>query len=188
MLESRQSDTTRDTTRDGQKITSAKLSDIMDSRSLHNKINNLKPSKKIRKLLIIDDDLDMSSALSDFLKERYSCRVDIAADPFEAMNCMAESYYDLIVLDWKLPVFTGEQTLRQAETDLFFEPSLSIKWDTEKVPVIIISSSEKEKCSFTKTKHFSCVGFISKVQPMGKIFERLGQYIDEKEKAASLIA
>ncbi len=159
------------------------LSDLLDTRSLHQKA-----SKKIRKLLIIDDDLDMSSALSDFLKDRYSCRVDIAADPFEAMNSMAESFYDLIVLDWKLPVFTGEQTLKHAETDLFFEPSLPIKWDSEKVPVIVISSSEKEKCSFAKTKHFSCIGFISKVQPMGKIFERLGQYIDEREKSDSLTA
>jgi CheY-like chemotaxis protein len=180
--------TTHDDQQIVQKMTGAKLSDILDSRSLHSKANKVQHSKVIRKLLIIDDDLDMSSALADYLKERYSCRVDIAADPFEAMNCMAESYYDLIVLDWKLPVFTGEQTLRQAETDLFFEPSLSIKWDTEKVPVIIISSSEKEKCSFTKTKHFSCVGFISKVQPLGKIFERLSQFIDEKEKSNTLIA
>ena len=163
------------------------LNEILDSKTLHH-FGEIQTLKKIRKLLIIDDDIDMSSAMSEFLKDQYACKVDIAADPFEAMNCMAESYYDLIVLDWKLPVFTGEQTLQHAETDLFFEPSLSIKWDSEKVPVVIISSSEREKCALIKTKHFNCVGFISKIQPIGKIFERLSEYIENKKNLNSLIA
>lgn len=163
------------------------LNEILDSKTLH-RFGEVQTLRKIKKLLIIDDDIDMSAAMSEFLKDHYSCRIDIAADPFEAMNCMAESYYDLIVLDWKLPVFTGEQTLQHAETDLFFEPSLSIKWDSEKVPVVIISSSEKEKCALIKTKHFNCVGFISKVQPIGKIFERLSEFIEDKKNLDSLIA
>jgi OmpR-family two-component system manganese-sensing response regulator len=60
-----------------------------------------------KKILLIEDDSEMSNLLSSSLSDRYPCTVDVAQDSFEAMNMMTERFYDLVILDWNLPGFNG---------------------------------------------------------------------------------
>lgn len=134
-------------------------------------------TKKKPRVLLIDDDLDMGEIVKNSLKFRYNCRVDIASDPFEAMNTMTENFYDLIILDWRLPALNGGQTLKELEKGFYFEPALPIQWDKQRVPVIVFSAGDKAQCTLERTKHFDCVGFISKRQPLNAIVEAFGQHI-----------
>ncbi|MBC7457124.1 MAG: response regulator [Bdellovibrionaceae bacterium] len=151
-----------------------------------NHLNNLiqsstrtfKSFKKTKKILMIEDDSDMSDILSYTLKMKYNCQIDIAQDPFEAMNMMADKFYDLIILDWQLPGLNGTETLAQTEKLLRLEPSLPIQWDRSKVPVVILSSAKKNECLPRRTKHFDYVGFITKAQPLEMIVDALGELID----------
>jgi CheY-like chemotaxis protein len=127
-------------------------------------------SKKL-KILLIDDDPEMSDLVVAALEAKTNCSAEIATDPFEAMNKISETFYDLVILDWKLPALTGGETLRQVEKGLYFDPELPIQWDNHKVPVVIFSSSDKAQCSFTKTKHFKYLGFVSKNQKLNAIVE-----------------
>ncbi|MBC7419691.1 MAG: response regulator [Bdellovibrio sp.] len=139
-----------------------------------------KSYKKSKRILMIEDDPDMSSLISRSLKQKYSCTIDIAQDPFEAMNFMTEKFYDLIILDWQLPALNGAETLVQAEKGLRLEPALPIQWDRQRVPVVIFSSSKKNECTPRKTKHFNYVGFVSKAQPLGSILESFGSYMEDE--------
>ena len=99
---------------------------ILDSkqfRSSYDKMHEQKSRQmKIKKILLIEDDLDMSDILKNRLRKMSNWCVDVAADPYEAMNLMVESYYDLIILDWNLPLLDGGETLLRAEQAMAFEP------------------------------------------------------------------
>lgn len=136
-------------------------------------------SKKKPRVLLIDDDMDMSEVIKNSLKFRYNCRVDIATDPFEAMNTMSDNFYDLIILDWRMPALNGGQTLKELEKGFYFEPSLPVQWDRQRVPVIVFSAAEKAQCNLERTKHFDCVGFVSKKQSLTQIIDSFGAYIQK---------
>jgi len=146
-------------------------------------VNNelLKPvprSKKKPRILLVDDDMDMGEVIKNSLKFRYNCNVDLVSDPFEAMNTMTDRFYDLIILDWRLPALTGGQTLKELEKGFYFEPGLPSQWDRgQRVPVIIFSAAERAQCPLDKTKHFDCVGFVSKRQPLTGIIDSIGDYM-----------
>lgn len=143
-------------------------------------------SKKHKKVLVIDDDPDMSLIISRSLKIKFSCTVDIAHDPFEAINFIIEKFYDLIILDWQLPGLNGAETLVEAEKGLRFEPSIPIQWDRNKAPVVIFSSSKKSECPPRRTKHFNYTGYVSKAQPLDNIIELLGSHLyNENENSIS---
>jgi CheY-like chemotaxis protein len=151
-----------------------------------NQFNNLlqtstrtfKSFKKVKRILMIEDDSDMSEILTYTLKMKYNCNIDVASDPFEAMNMMADRFYDLIILDWQLPGLNGTETLAQTEKLLKLEPALPIQWDRAKVPVVILSSAKKNECLPRRTKHFNYVGFITKAQPLEMIVDALGELIE----------
>lgn len=135
---------------------------------------------KTKRILLVEDDVDMSDILQNRLKKMYNCNVDVATDPFEAMNMMVETYYDLIILDWNLPVLDGGETLLRVEEAMAIEPFLPIQWDQKEVPVIVFSSSDQEDCKVRRTKHFNCVGFISKAQPLNKILTLIADFMQNK--------
>lgn len=140
-----------------------------------------KSFKKTKKILMIEDDLDMAELIISSLKMRYHCAIDVAQDPFEAMNLMTDKFYDLIILDWQLPGLNGTETLVQAEKGLKLEPSIPIQWDQSKVPVVIFTSSKKNECLPRRTKHFNYVGFISKSQPLNSVIEAMGEYLQDEK-------
>lgn len=137
-------------------------------------------SGKVKRILLIEDDIDLSQVIQLRLKKMYSCTVDVASDPFEAMNKMVEAYYDLIILDWNLPVLNGEETLLRADQVMAYEPGLPIEWDKNEVPVVVFSSTAQEECKLRKTKHFNYVGHISKAQPLNKILTTIADFIQKK--------
>ena len=138
------------------------------------------------RILVIDDDADMGELLQYSLVTKYNCLVDVATDPFEAMNLMTEHFYNSIVLDWNLPALNGGETLQKAAQAMAYEPFLPFQWDQHEVPVIVISSDTKETCQPKKTKHFSYVGFVSKAQPLRKIVSLLAGYIESNSVPKNL--
>lgn len=154
------------------------------------KINTsfLKPNKnlkKSKKILMIEDDTDMCLIISKSLKENFTCTIDVANDPFEAINLLVDKFYDLIILDWQLPGLNGAETLVAAEKGLRYEPSIPIQWDRNQALVVIFSSAKKEICSPRKTKHFNYAGYISKTQPLRNIIDLFGAHLNEKAKTSS---
>jgi CheY-like chemotaxis protein len=136
---------------------------------------------------MIEDDQDLALLITTSLEKKLSCVVQIAHDPFEAINLMVENYYDLILLDWQLPGLNGIETLIKTERSLKLETLLPLKWDLKKVPVIILSSAKKNECLSRNTKHFNFLGHISKSQSLETIIESIGEYMND-EKITSQIA
>lgn len=135
--------------------------------------------RKKPRVLLIEDDADLSLLLKKTLEKNYSCRVDTATDPYEAMNCLTDRRYDLVVLDWQLPALTGGETLREVERGLSLEPNLPMQWDGDKIPVLIFSATPRLECTFRRSKHFNCVGYVSKRQSLKYICEAFNQHLQK---------
>ena len=67
------------------------------------------PSEKI---LLVDDEKDFVSILSERLQSR-GLHVDTAGDGFEAIEKSSTSSYDAIILDLKMPGIDGIETLEK---------------------------------------------------------------------------
>jgi DNA-binding response OmpR family regulator len=63
-------------------------------------------SKNIKKIMIIDDDKDITNLFSIFL-EHNGYIVDAYTNPVEAFNNFRKNSHDLIVLDLKMPKMDG---------------------------------------------------------------------------------
>lgn len=68
------------------------------------------------KLLLVEDNVQLNKALSTLLK-RNSYLVDSASDGEEALLCLKEYQYDVIILDIMLPKIDGLEVLRRARKD-----------------------------------------------------------------------
>jgi DNA-binding response OmpR family regulator len=63
-----------------------------------------------KRLLIVDDDHDIAEALTLLLSDRYA--VDHAANGRDALERIAATTYDLILLDLAMPVMDGGAVVR----------------------------------------------------------------------------
>lgn len=64
------------------------------------------------KILIVDDEIQLSNLLRDELQETEKYIVDLAYDGVEAINLIQKNIYDVILLDIKLPRIGGMEVLK----------------------------------------------------------------------------
>ncbi len=66
----------------------------------------------IRKILIVDDEYDITFVFKIILEEK-GFAVDIYNDPIVALSSYKPYYYDLVMIDLKLPGITGFELYNQ---------------------------------------------------------------------------
>jgi two-component system response regulator ChvI len=73
----------------------------------------MKDKKKAR-ILLVDDEYDITASLSMVLVD-YGFEVDSYNDPLAALSNFKPSYYDLVILDIKMPEMNGFELYRELE-------------------------------------------------------------------------
>jgi DNA-binding response OmpR family regulator len=68
--------------------------------------------KKKKKVMIVDDELDLSLLLKTLLEEN-NFKVDWYTDPVLALNKFKRNFYDLLLLDIKMPKMNGFELYRE---------------------------------------------------------------------------
>ncbi|OZG48771.1 response regulator transcription factor [Bombiscardovia coagulans] len=66
------------------------------------------------RILIVEDDDDLSAVLEDALKHE-GYRVSLATNGLQALNRLADETFDLVLLDRDLPVLSGDEVMRSIE-------------------------------------------------------------------------
>jgi DNA-binding response OmpR family regulator len=69
---------------------------------------------KKKKILLVDDEYDITASLSMALVD-YGFEVDSYNDPLAALSNFKPSYYDLVILDVKMPDMNGFELYRELE-------------------------------------------------------------------------
>jgi DNA-binding response OmpR family regulator len=102
----------------------------------------------LKKLLIIDDDLDLLEAMSLFLQQR-NYHVVAISDAKEWRDTITEFEPDIIVLDVLLQEYDGRKISQEIKADKNFKH----------IPVVLISALSSDKVNYQK---WNANGFIAK--------------------------
>jgi CheY-like chemotaxis protein len=117
--------------------------------------------KKVKRALVVDDDIDMVRFISQQLK-REECRVEFCTDGYDALEKLVSKNYDLVIMDWSLPGISGGEVLRKTDEFIDMDPLTSEKWGVDKKPVVIVSGHDINKLHFPLVEKFKIVDFWSK--------------------------
>ncbi len=109
------------------------------------------------RILIIDDEKTISTAISFGLKKNQHEIVD-AVQPSEILNLLNENKFDLLILDYNLPILSGNDIVKLIQNH-------SIE-----IPIVIISSQNINSSEFSELSKFN---FISKDQPISTIITKI---------------
>lgn len=131
------------------------------------------PTYHGQSILVIDDDPDFAEALKAQLERMGQFHVDLALDPFEGANLLADRRYDMVVTDCVLQDWDGVTTLENADHLIDVDPTVGDQWmDMSPVKVLFCSGAPIRLVDLrraNKLKHFSVVGFLPKVTGLASI-------------------
>ncbi len=114
------------------KLDASAAEDFGDNKSMSNFGKNV---------LIVDDDHD-SVQILEFALKRAGCFAQFISDGTKAATEIANSNFDLIVLDWFMPSINGGDTLAQAENIIASNNLVRGRGLEKSIPVIIYSGHE----------------------------------------------
>lgn len=67
---------------------------------------------KTASILVVDDDTDIAASVSDILKD-CGYRVDTVHNGTDAIECVRNQLYDMVILDYKMPDMNGDEVYRR---------------------------------------------------------------------------
>ena len=140
--------------------------------------NRNKVSGAKRKILIVDDDQEISEVLKAVLERKGEYEVKMAADPYEAITMMMDEVFDFLLLDWNLPQMNGLKTILEAERVFRNDPTLPLDWETRKVKVVTFSGDSTADCQLPNTAHFKYLGHVSKQNDLKNIVENMQSHFN----------
>lgn len=111
--------------------------------------------------LIVDDDPDFRHLLNDLLTLK-GIKVDLAKDGLVGLMKAKKEYYDIILLDIKMPSMDGEKVL-------------NVLHKLKKVLPIIVISGYLTKDLILKLKNFGVKAFLTKPVNPEMIFQTINQ-------------
>lgn len=129
------------------------------------------------KILTIDDSNSLRFMMVKLLKDIGYRNITALGSAEEALPLISKEHYDLILLDWNLPVISGLDLLKQIRSN----PK------TEKIAVIMVTTVH-EKANILQALKIGVQGYILKPVERSKLEEKIKQIeaeIKDTEKASS---
>lgn len=120
------------------------------------------------RILIVDDEIQLSNLLQEELQDSGKYLVDLAYDGVEAINLIKQNIYDVILLDIKLPRVSGIEVL---------------KFIQEKSPdsqVIILSRYSDVKI-VVETIRLGAYDFIGKPYDVDELFNAIERAVEKRK-------
>ena len=120
------------------------------------------------RILVVDDELVACNLLSDILKDK-GYGVEYSQSPREAMQLMAESSFDVVIVDLKMPAMNGIELLGQ----------IKHKLDPEAVVIIVTGYGSLE--SAQEALRLGAYDYITKPFDINKIYFIVKRAVDAKK-------
>jgi CheY-like chemotaxis protein len=89
-------------------------------------------SLKNKKVLIVEDNPNMSDLLSDILLQCLDLKSQKAQDGEDALTILKKGTFDLVITDLRMPKMNGRELLK------------ALKQDFSQIPVVVITGYENE--------------------------------------------
>lgn len=120
----------------------------------------------LRRILIIEDDLDVAAVLKFGLESGFDAIVDVSANGEEGLVRARGGDYDLILCDLMMPKVDGLEVARQLKQE---EPRVA-------APIIFVTGAKSAFRTRTPQQH-GAIGVISKPIPAREICARIRQLL-----------
>lgn len=101
-------------------------------------------SKHCKRILVIDDDIDLASSMVSFIQNfNHNIICDIATEPYEALLMLIDAKYDMIIVDQKIPGLYGTDLLKRMDHFIDQDPLIveSGRYD-HVIPIVLMSGSK----------------------------------------------
>ncbi len=116
-----------------------------------------------KKVLIIEDDKDMAAVIKYRIESYGGSHCDLVSDPYEALNLLSDSAYDMVLVDQKLPGMLGSSVLSQVDKFIDLDPTLAeLNRFSHKIPVVLMSGAPIKLSSHYSLKHFNIEKILDK--------------------------
>ena len=138
---------------------------LLDSVETYLSQSNNKEKRK--SILIVDDDVQYMSMISDWLKETY--RVSMANSGINAITWLATNSADLILLDYEMPITPGPQVLEMLRSNAA----------TADIPVMFLTGNN-DRDSIVKVVSLRPVDYLLKTIDKKGLQEKLDSYFASK--------
>jgi two-component system response regulator HydG len=114
----------------------------------------------MKRILIIDDEKTVSTALSFGLKKNGHKIVEVQ-NPFDVIKQLNESNFDLLILDYNLALLSGADVIKLIQNNNI------------QIPIVIISSQDVKEIINSELIIDTQNNFISKDQPISTIINQI---------------
>ncbi len=133
-----------------------------------------------RNILLVEDDEDMAQLLKSSLTAMYPrTNIQLAHDPYEALDYMLDKHYEVLISDWNLPSMKAKKIFQVAEQNFGIDPTINEIWDRKKTNVITFSTQDSIECRLSTTRHFNYLGHVGKRQTFATILNQLRNHINK---------
>ena len=119
---------------------------------------------KNKKVLIVEDNPNMSSLLADILLQCFDLKSEKAKDGQEALDILKDEAFDLVITDLMMPKIDGKELLK------------TVKQNFPHLPVVLITGYEAE---FNPEEEPRPDGFLLKpfkVQQIDEVLKRIPDF------------
>lgn len=124
-----------------------------------------------QKVLIIDDDLEISELISTFLQTQCSYEVEIVTDPTLGLEATKTFKPNLILLDIMMPKIDGLELLAQLKNEE----------ETMPIPVIMLTAVGTDEARLQAAQFFS-EDYLVKPVPLKELEQRVQNVLDRFNK------
>jgi CheY-like chemotaxis protein len=124
----------------------------------------------MRNVAIVDDDEVIRNLVSNYLGRKDVQNIDTFADGESAWKAMQSKDYDLIVLDWKLPMVSGMALFNRIRSLVNYRTT----------PILVVSGF-LEKDDFRLLDEYPCTDLIEKPFTNGIFYSKTEELLHEAE-------
>lgn len=121
------------------------------------------------KILIVDDEAEARESLSNFLLRNIECEVAQAGDGRQALEALKSGFFDLILLDIKMPGISGIDVLKKVKVTHPDTDVLMISaWDSQPIAADVFAAG--------------AVDYITKPSTINVIFDKISEVLKKRNK------
>lgn len=127
-------------------------------------------------ILIVDDDIETVAPLNIIFHE-LGCNTNLAFDGVEAAIQASRCLYDLIVLDWRMPGFSGGESIQRAQQRILENMKMDHRFDRKKIPVITYTAQYLDDIKIPQCSSFYFIDHWKKPIRFGDLSLKAAQVV-----------
>lgn len=122
------------------------------------------------KVLIIDDNPD-SIKIITYILDKFPTQIFMSYDGVNIAPLLAQEHFDLILLDWNMPIMNGRETLYL----------INEMTKNKQLPIVIYTAEDKDNIDLPLLENIKYLGLIDKTKSYHELAKQCGNFFEENQ-------